>query len=84
MVSIVTLTAVDPGFNPLSRQTKDLILVFIADKHAALRSKRKYSVKIMCSCGPTCLSADLFQWAKYPTKCVDLEQSGHNYHLIEI
>ena len=54
MVSMLTSSVVDGGFESLSGQTKDYeigICCFSA-KHAAL------GIRIMCPSGATCLSAD--------------------------
>ena len=60
MVSVIALSAVDRGFEPLSGQTKDYkigICCFSA-KHASLRSKSKDWLARMCPSGATWLSAD--------------------------
>ena len=61
MVSVLSLCAVDCGFEPRVGQTKDCkisICCFFA-KHAALRRKSKeLGIRIMCLNGATCLSTD--------------------------
>jgi hypothetical protein len=61
MVSVLTSSEVDRGFESRSDQTKDYkigICCFSA-KHAALRRKNKDGLaRIVCPSGATCLSAD--------------------------
>ena len=59
MVSVLDSSAVDRGFEPLSGQTKDfkIGICFLPTKHAALRTGW-LGIRIMCSSGATCLSAD--------------------------
>ena len=63
MVSMLTSSVVDHGFEPWAGQTKDYkigICSFPA-KHASLSRKNKYrlaKIRIMCQSGATCLSPD--------------------------
>ena len=92
MVSVLTSSAVDRGFEPRSGQTKDYkigVCCFSA-KHAALRRKSNdwlaRNQNNVSESGDMSIRALLFQWAstiQIQLKCVDLEQSGPHRHLIE-
>jgi hypothetical protein len=63
MVSVLTSSAVDRGFEPRSGQTKNykIGMCCFSAKHAALRRKSKtgwLGIRIMCPSGATFLSAD--------------------------
>ena len=63
MVSVLTSSAVDRGFEPQLGQTKDykIDICCLSAKHAALRRKRKdgwLGIRIMCQGGGTCLPVD--------------------------
>ena len=62
MVSVLSSSAVDRGFEPRSGQTKDyrIGICFFSAKHAALRRKSKdgFGIMMMCPSGATCLSTD--------------------------
>jgi hypothetical protein len=87
MVSVLTSSVVDRGFEPLSGLTKDYkigICCFSA-KHAALRS---YWLRIRIMCGVEWhvypRTVVLVSWHyKNPTRRVGLEQSWPHHHLIE-
>ena len=63
MVSMLTSSVVDHGFEPRSGQTKECktgICCFSAN-HAELRRKSRLvglRIRIMCQSGATCISAD--------------------------
>jgi hypothetical protein len=63
MVSVLTSSAVDRGFEPrlgLTKHYKIGICCF-SDKHTALRKRAKtgwLGIRIMCPSGATCLPAD--------------------------
>ena len=58
MVSVLSLSAVECGFEHRSGQTNDykIGMCCFSAKHAILKGKSK--VRIMCVSGATCLSAD--------------------------
>jgi hypothetical protein len=63
MVSVLTSSVVDRGFEPGSGQTKDYKMCCFSAKHTALiygeRAKTGWlGVRIMCPSGETCLPAD--------------------------
>jgi hypothetical protein len=62
MVSVLTSSAVDRGFETRSGQTKiyEIGIWCFSGKHAALRKRAKtgwLGIRIMCPTGATCLSA---------------------------
>jgi hypothetical protein len=65
MVSMLTLSVVDRGFEPQLGQTKDyeISMCYFSAKQAVLRRKSKdllhwLGIGIMCLSGATCLSVD--------------------------
>jgi hypothetical protein len=61
MVSVLSLSAVDRGFEHKSDQTKDynICICCFTAKYAALRRRNGLlGIKIMCPCGTLCLPTD--------------------------
>jgi len=69
MVSVLSSSVVDRGFNHRSGQAKDLVIKFVfaaspISTYTALRSKSKdwlpprVGIKMMWTCGVTCLPTD--------------------------
>ena len=58
MVSVLSLSAVECGFEHRSGQTNDykIGMCCFSAKHVTIKGKSK--VRIMCASGATCLSAD--------------------------
>jgi hypothetical protein len=88
MVSVLTSSAVDRGFEPRSGQTKDckIDICCFSAKHAALRSKSKDWLarnQNNVSEWSSMSTRGLLFRHKNPTQRVGLEQSGPHHHLIE-
>ena len=93
MVSMLTSSAIDRGFEPRQGQTKDYKLVFLASllskQHQGENAKTGWlRIRIMCPSGVTRLPADCCfseqQHYKNPTQGVGLEQSGPHHHFIDL
>jgi hypothetical protein len=96
MVSVLTSSAVDRGFEPRSGQTKDykIGICYFSAKYAALRRNSKdwlaWNQNNVSEWSKMSTSRLLFQWAsttciyKNPTQCVGLVHNrGPHHHLIE-
>jgi hypothetical protein len=92
MVSVLALSVVDRGLQPLWGQTKnyEIGICCFSSKHSELREKskdwitRKQNNVSQWSAMSTC--GVLFQWTgtiKKPTQCIGLEQCGPYHQLID-
>ena len=82
IVSVITSSTVDRGFDPWLDQTKDykIGVCYFTDERAALRSKSKEEcVRQERHVYPRTL-ASVCEFYIQPTNRVALVQSGHHYH----